>query len=516
MNTKRFNGLSMVWQQEPVISTKIIGIAIICVILVYSPMIMLKIGALDYSAPKADVNDFYIHQGEMVEPLLFLSNVRDGTVPDSLRWLIPDVDVMYSEGVSAVFVEPPDTTGKAGKKPVKIRLSDRSGNSRVLSADLYVFAGVETIYIEAGSPDFDISLARYVTDDCGVELDFIEPEAVDYQTVGAENLFIVRAPNRDIRCFAIVIDSTPPTGSPLNITASTKDDVKASDLVTDVFDNSGSVDCVFADADADFSKPGVYAPLVDLVDGSGNKTTLTCGLTIIVDTESPVIHGAKSKTIPKKSNIQYRSGVTVTDECDIGVTLEIDSSAVNSTVPGRYPVIYTASDASGNTSIVEITLTIADVDEDDVHDRVDRITSSIIKDGMSDDEKLRAVYRWVRGNVRYNHTGYTESVLQGAHEALTRGYGDCYTFYAVSEVLLTEAGIENMMIRRIPEAAVDHYWNLVHIDGEWYHFDTCPPFVGFDGCKFTESQKRVYAAWQSPYRRDYFTYVESLYPKVVE
>jgi hypothetical protein len=39
-------------------------------------------------------------------------------------------------------------------------------------------------------------------------------------------------------------------------------------------------------------------------------------------------------------------------------------------------------------------------------------------------------------------------------------------------MLLDCAGIENMMVLRYPVTYNGHYWNLVKLDGEWYHCDS--------------------------------------------
>jgi hypothetical protein len=38
-------------------------------------------------------------------------------------------------------------------------------------------------------------------------------------------------------------------------------------------------------------------------------------------------------------------------------------------------------------------------------------------------------------------------------------------------MLLDCAGIPNMMVERFPVYTNGHYWNLVQLDGEWYHCD---------------------------------------------
>lgn len=66
---------------------------------------------------------------------------------------------------------------------------------------------------------------------------------------------------------------------------------------------------------------------------------------------------------------------------------------------------------------------------------------------------------------------------KAAYSGFTRHYGNCYTYYAVASALLTRAGIENIEIHR-NSTTNPHYWNLVKMDGAWYHLDTCPQPAG--------------------------------------
>jgi transglutaminase-like putative cysteine protease len=151
-----------------------------------------------------------------------------------------------------------------------------------------------------------------------------------------------------------------------------------------------------------------------------------------------------------------------------------------------------------------------------VYTRADEILGRIVSDNMTIREKAYAIYRWVRYNIRYASAPEEYDTIQGAYDGLRRGAGDCFTFYAISEVLLTRAEIPNMRIQRIPEADVHHFWNLVDLGEGWYHFDSCPPFVPVNGFMFTDSKSREYTIIQRPYRLHYYDYVKADYPQVVE
>ena len=83
-------------------------------------------------------------------------------------------------------------------------------------------------------------------------------------------------------------------------------------------------------------------------------------------------------------------------------------------------------------------------------------------------------------------------------------------YYAVASALLTRAGIENMEIQR-DNPASPHYWNLVKVNGCWYHFDTCPHYSGhwLQSFLLTDAQVRAYSEYEVP---GYYSFDPSLYP----
>lgn len=85
-----------------------------------------------------------------------------------------------------------------------------------------------------------------------------------------------------------------------------------------------------------------------------------------------------------------------------------------------------------------------------------------------------------------------------------------YAYYSLSRLLLTRAGIPNLMITRYPAVPNHHHWwNLAYVKGGWYHFDTTPRRLKGHFCLLTDSQLRIYER-RSP---GTFRYANSAYPK---
>ena len=113
---------------------------------------------------------------------------------------------------------------------------------------------------------------------------------------------------------------------------------------------------------------------------------------------------------------------------------------------------------------------------------LDSILEDIIRDGMTTEQQLRAIYDYVYFNIAYVSTSDKSSWVRAAYNGLKNQKGDCFTYFALSKGMMQRLGIENMDVERLPElaAAVNerHYWNLVNIgtqaEPQWYHFDACP------------------------------------------
>ena len=85
--------------------------------------------------------------------------------------------------------------------------------------------------------------------------------------------------------------------------------------------------------------------------------------------------------------------------------------------------------------------------------------------GMDDMQIARALHDWVVQHVSYDHslTKYT------AYDAIVNRNAVCQGYALAYAELLDKAGIENDFCR---STAMNHIWNYVKINGNWYHVDT--------------------------------------------
>ena len=312
-----------------------------------------------------------------------------------------------------------------------------------------------------------------------------------------------------------IADTTPPTATAVNTTAAINMPVPET-LVTDIEDFS-EVTVAYVN-EPDMTKAGTFPIAVRLTDVYGNYRDITVDLTVVLDTTAPVIKGVKSMVIYLGDAAAYRNGVTVTDDYDASPKLSIDSSGVSLDQIGTYPVFYTATDASGNTATVETTLRVMEkkssaVAIDTIYQAVDKVLTSIIKDGMTKKEQVKAIYNWARSKCSYSGHSDKSDYMQGAYVMLTQRKGDCFNYYAVTKLMFDRLGIDNIDVRKVKNHAEDsdHYWSLVSLDGgeTWYHFDATPRVgSGDDFCLVTDAFLDAYSdAHNKCHNRD-----KSLYP----
>ena len=208
---------------------------------------------------------------------------------------------------------------------------------------------------------------------------------------------------------------------------------------------------------------------------------------VVSDTTAPVIEGAKDMEIYVGGTVSYKTGVLVSDDTDFKPTLSIDNSQVKLNTPGVYPVIYTATDAAGNSSSVTVYLTVKQwvegyVEPEVIYAKADALLSQFITDDMTDREKVEAVYVWTRRAVHLTYgsapAGFdheTADWLQTAYQLLNKDVvkGDCFYFFAVQKLMLQRLGIPTIDCEKIYDGKSHHYWLLVSIDGgnSYYHFD---------------------------------------------
>lgn len=175
----------------------------------------------------------------------------------------------------------------------------------------------------------------------------------------------------------------------------------------------------------------------------------------------------------KKKHWNPAQFVSAVDDRDGGVKVQTDTSRINWKKSGVYKIIFKAGDKAGNVakSWAKVRVIVPGTAES----IADQVLRSITKTSWSDKKKAKAIYQYVRKRCSYVHNAPHGDWRSVAARGIRYQSGDCYTYYAVARLLMTRAGIPNVMVKRYPTPrGMRHYWNLVYIKGGWYHFDATP------------------------------------------
>lgn len=210
----------------------------------------------------------------------------------------------------------------------------------------------------------------------------------------------------------------------------------------------------------------------------------------------------------RKDSYDYRQFVSAVDNRDGKVKIQVDKSKINWNKEGIYKIYFRASDSAGNTATTWAKVQV--LKPGSAEAAADQVLNSITRKGWSQAKKARAIYDYVRKHSSYvdnaAHTQWRDAALRG----LRYQSGDCYTYYAKSRLLLTRAGIPNVMIKRYPTPGGQrHFWSLAYVQGGWYHFDTTPRTRDREKkfCLLTDAQMWAFSSGYT------FRFNQSLYPK---
>jgi len=97
------------------------------------------------------------------------------------------------------------------------------------------------------------------------------------------------------------------------------------------------------------------------------------------------------------------------------------------------------------------------------------IVASIEKNARTDVEKIKAVNDYIVANTAY--TEQTKSSPHSAYTVLAEHGGVCQGYALLAHTLLQKLGFETQYIVGYV-GQEGHAWNLIKLDGQWYHLDT--------------------------------------------
>ena len=107
----------------------------------------------------------------------------------------------------------------------------------------------------------------------------------------------------------------------------------------------------------------------------------------------------------------------------------------------------------------------------DLNDAIQRAVEQSVEPGMGDYEMAKALHDYVVLNSAYGYPSDVPQVIDGGYLILVRGMGVCTDYAQAYKELMDAVGIPCEVVFGIAGGA-SHAWNVVQIDGAWYHVDT--------------------------------------------
>lgn len=194
----------------------------------------------------------------------------------------------------------------------------------------------------------------------------------------------------------------------------------------------------------------------------------------------PDIEGATAAIINGLRSMEKRINLSA---YNISTTDAIDLTAEISDFRGDNPYyifsIWATQDDDDNTILVVgyqyTPEEAAEKREQDAKEQaaVDSAIASCVTDGMSDYEIAKALHDYLALNCEYDKRYYSGSmpyVSYTAYGALVNRTAVCQGYALAYQELLAQCGIESEYVSGLGNGG-RHGWNIIRIDGEWYHVD---------------------------------------------
>lgn len=107
------------------------------------------------------------------------------------------------------------------------------------------------------------------------------------------------------------------------------------------------------------------------------------------------------------------------------------------------------------------------------------IVSKIIKPGMTDLQKEKAIHDYIVNNTRYDNENYERGTIPPEsytpYGVLIKGVAVCQGYAQATALLLNMAGVKTIVVTGSAfngYVSGGHAWNIVQINGRYYHLDT--------------------------------------------
>ena len=171
----------------------------------------------------------------------------------------------------------------------------------------------------------------------------------------------------------------------------------------------------------------------------------------------------------------FETDITLTYK---GAMTNLNSNVVNAFERAQKQAVYAGEhiqartfsfDTAGNIKI-KIRYSTTKAQELVVQKKIDQILASIITSSMTTFQQVKAVNDYIVSNAVYGEN--TKSSPHSAYALLMEGQAVCQGYALLTYKMLDQIGVEVKYVVGVVNGNENHAWNLVKIDGLWYHLDT--------------------------------------------
>lgn len=211
--------------------------------------------------------------------------------------------------------------------------------------------------------------------------------------------------------------------------------------------------------------------IVSLLLAAAMVITVFSGMTFAADTAD--IDGARQAITAGMLDWQETIDISSYGITDSDLTTYIWPEVVtrNPKLFYVWDMTYSGSTVTGKLTYVNVKYSSA-YTKDSVKEyeaAVDKAFNEVIRTEMSDMQKALALHDYLVQHMEYDMDGVNAGTeKRNAYEALVNGIGVCEGYVLAYAALCEKAGIE---VDYCESRALNHIWNYVKIDGNWYHVD---------------------------------------------
>ena len=356
-----------------------------------------------------------------------------------------------------------------GEVAAQVTVTDAYGNAVTKQCTVHYVWLERTFHLEFGSKITKEDLLLRPEQDG----DLLDQSVLDEINAGGIGTYTVTSEDAGMTCVCVVTvaDTVGPTLElqPKKIYAG--DTLSDRDFIVSAKDLSGDVEVKLV-TPLNTTEAGTYTLVFEATDVNGNVTTKETTLEVMKDSVGPAFSGVGAMEVEKHSTPDFLKGVKATDSRDGKVEFSCDTTKVRLNKAGTYYAVYTATDKAGNTTTYRRKIVVLYNEEDAA------TLAQSIADKLPDND-AEALRDYVRNSIRYSHDwggadptkGNPEESYVYAWFGFKNKHGNCYVHAICLEYLLKAKGFETKLIWATDKS---HYWNMVNIDGTWYHIDATP------------------------------------------